>query len=53
MNINLFNDIIVFFDIIYNIGIFVNNNSTSYDASSSLPCKGSIEDNMLWNFCVS
>ena len=35
------------------IGIFVNNDSTSYDTSSTSSCKGGIEDKMLGNFCVS
>ena len=33
--------------IVCSIGIFVNNDSTSYDTSSSLSCKGGIENNML------
>ena len=35
------------------IGTFVNNDSTSYDTSSTSSCKGGIEDKMLGNFCVS
>ena len=49
MNINLYNDIVDCFF----CGIFVNNDSASYDTSSSLSCKGGIEDNMFVNFCVS
>ena len=39
--------------IVSSIGIFVNNDPTSCDISSSLSCKGGIEDNILENFCVS
>ena len=44
----MFNDIVVSC-----IGIFVNNDSASYDRSAASSCKGGIEDNILGNFCVS
>ena len=43
MNINSFNDIVDCFF----YGIFIKNNSASYDTSSSSSCKGGIEDNLL------
>ena len=46
MNKNLFSNIVDCFF----IGIFVNNNSTLYDTSSS--CKDGREDNVFGNVCV-
>ena len=39
--------------IVSSVEMFVNNDSTSFDTSSSSSCKGGIKDKMLGNFCVS
>ena len=49
MNINCFDDIV---DCFFYRNI-VNNDSTSYYASSSSSCKSGIEDNMLEDFYIS
>ena len=38
---------------VFSVRIFLNNDSTSYDTSSSSSHKGEIEDNMIGNFCAS
>ena len=39
--------------IVFSYAVFVNNDSTSYDTSSSLRCKDGIENNMLGKIYIS